>query len=187
MGFAPSANLFFPNCLFVVNWIPEYKTRSKSCRYLQQYYFAGIVCAVAIMYIMCMQLALHIPKNPCTILIPLCKNNLNLPICLSFFQPRFFSLDCLLHSFIILSCSLLCCAALFVCFYRSRFCSPATNQKCLSVSKAWFPFILLCRSEKYHVTGLLGLHINYTNQHELTLQRSGGLQRPPFFWRRISQ
>ena len=127
------------------------------------------MCAVTIMYIMYMQLALCIPENPCTVLIPLCKNNLNLPMCLSFFQPCSFSLDCLLHSFIVLSCSLLFCAELFVCFYRSWFCSPVINQKCLSVSKAWFPFVLLCRSEKYHVMGLLGLHINYTNQHELRL------------------
>ena len=50
-----------------------------------------------------------------------------------------------------------------ICFYRDRFCSPAINQISLSQSKGWFPFFLLCRWEKYHWTGLLGLHINYTN------------------------
>ena len=44
-------------------------------------------------------------------------------------------------------------------FYRRRFDSPAINQISLSQSKGWFPFILLCRWEKYHWTG----RINYTN------------------------
>ena len=32
---------------------------------------------------------LRIHENPCTVLIPLCSNYLNLPICLSFFCPAF--------------------------------------------------------------------------------------------------
>ena len=49
-------------------------------------------------------------------------------------------------------------------FYRSWFCSPAINQLSLSQSVCWFPFILLCKWEKYHWTGLLGLRISYTNK-----------------------
>ena len=70
------------------------------------------------MHVTCMQSALHMHENSCTVLI---------------------------------------------CFYRSQFCSPAINQLSLSQSKRWFPLILLCRWEKYHWTGLLGLCINYTN------------------------
>ena len=73
-------------------------------------------------------------------------------------------LCCLLPSFILLLCSLPCCAALiFVCFYGNQFCSPAIKQIFPSQSKGWFPFTLLCRQEKYHWTGLLGLHINHSN------------------------
>ena len=57
-------------------------------------------------------------------------------------------LCCLLFSFIILSCLLPCCAApicLFICFYKSPFCSLAINQTFLGQSKGWFPFVLLCR------------------------------------------
>ena len=68
--------------------------------------------------------------------------------------------------FIMLLCLLPRCVALiflFVCFYRNRFCRPAINQISLSQSKGWFPFMLLCRWEKYHWIGPLSLYINYLN------------------------
>ena len=40
------------------------------------------MCTVTAMYITCMQTMLHVHKNPCTALIPLCRNYLNLPLCL---------------------------------------------------------------------------------------------------------
>ena len=73
---------------------------------------------------------------------------------------------CLFLSFM-LSCLLPRWAALrflFLCFYRNRFCSPAINQISLGQSTCWFSFILLCRREKYHWTGSLGLYINHTNR-----------------------
>ena len=104
-------------------------------------------------------------ENPCTVLIPLCKYNLHLPLCSSFFICPI--LGCLL---LCLSCCCACSLAvlrwffcLFVCFYRNRFCRPAINQISLSQSKGWFPFMLLCRWEKYHWTGPLSLYINYLN------------------------
>ena len=48
------------------------------------------------------------------------------------------------------------------CSYRSWFCSPARNQISLSQSKGRFPFIMLCRWEKYHWTGLLGCQHMYS-------------------------
>ena len=39
-----------------------------------------IACTVTTVHITCMQTMLCIHKNLCTVLIPLCKNNLNLPI-----------------------------------------------------------------------------------------------------------
>ena len=111
-------------------------------------------------------MVLHMYRNLCTVLIPpLCKNNLNLPMCSSFFPAL-----CLVAS---TSCSLHCHACylsalrrlfLSVCFYRNQFCSSAINQISLSQSKGWFSFILLCRQEKYHWTGPLGLCINYTDR-----------------------
>ena len=71
-----------------------------------------------------------------------------LPFFLPFFCPV---LGCLLLSFIVLSCLLPRCAALY------RFCSPTINQIFLSQLEGWFSFILLCRLEKYCWTGPLGL------------------------------
>ena len=39
-----------------------------------------IVCIATTVHVMCMQAALCVHKNLCMVLIPLCKNNLNLPI-----------------------------------------------------------------------------------------------------------
>ena len=60
-------------------------------------------------------------------------------------------LGCVLLFFIMLSCSLPCCAVpiFFVCFWGSWFCSLAINQTCISQPKGWFSFILLCRQEKF--------------------------------------
>ena len=68
-----------------------------------------IVCTV--MTVTCTQTALYVCKNSCTLLIPLCKNNLNLPMCSFFFYPV---LGCLLLSFIMLPCLLPLCAALIM-------------------------------------------------------------------------
>ena len=60
---------------------------------------------------------LHMHENLCTLLIPLCKNNLNLPMSSSFF---FYPvLGCLLLLFIMLVCLLPLCAGLilFVCLF----------------------------------------------------------------------
>ena len=111
----------------------------------------------------CTEKVLHAHKYSCTVLIPLCKNNLNLPMCSS---PSPSELGCLLLLFIVLSYSLLGCTALiflFACFYGSRLCSPVINQISLGQSKGWFPFILLYKWKKYHWAGLLLLRINYTN------------------------
>ena len=86
-------------------------------------------------------------------------------MCFSFFFYPVFG--CLLLLFVILPFLLRRYAALIFfcfCFYRNLFCSPAINQISLSQSKDWFPFILLCRREKYRWTGPLGLCINYTNR-----------------------
>ena len=100
-----------------------------------------IVCKVMTMYKTCLQMMLGIHEYLCTVLIPLCKNNLNL-------QMYFFSMY-LIGSF---SCSL-CCHAwslasmqyfFIVYFDESQFGSPAINQTSLSQSTGWFLFILLC-------------------------------------------
>ena len=75
-----------------------------------------------------------------------------------FFLPYAWLPPPLVHHVFILATSL-CCTDFFVWF-----CSPVINQISLSQSKAWFPFILLCRWEKYHWTGPLGLCINYNNR-----------------------
>ena len=108
--------------------------------------------------IACMQTALQVNENSCMVLILVCKNNLNLSMCSSFFFG--YVLGCLLLSFIVLSSLLPRCAALIFCFNISRFCSPAINQISLRQSKGWFPFILICRWEKHC---LLGLCINYAD------------------------
>ena len=85
-------------------------------------------------------------------------------MCLFFLLPV---LGCLVFSFIEWRCSLPRCVdsalILFVCFYRSRFCSLAINYASLNQSKGCFPFILLCRRKRYYWTGPLDWHIKYTN------------------------
>ena len=112
---------------------------------------------------MCMQMALHQYKNLCMVLIPLCKNNLNLPMCSSFFLPCAWLPPPFVHHVAMLATSLHC-ADFFVCFCRNQFCSPTINQISFSQSKGLFPFILLCRQEKYYWTGPLGSCINCTNK-----------------------
>ena len=71
----------------------------------------------------------------CSVLISLCKNNLNLPLgCL-----LFCSLCCHVHS--------IAAMRWFFCFWASQFRSPAIKQTSLSQFKGWFLFILLCRQE----------------------------------------
>ena len=117
-----------------------------------------------IMQVTCMQPALHMHKKLCTVFIPLCRKNLNLPVC-SFFLPCAW-LPPLFHHVFMVATSLHCTAQifLFICLNRYRFCSPAINQTSLSQSKGWFPFILCCRWEKYHWTGPLGLYIKCANK-----------------------
>ena len=49
-----------------------------------------IVCTVTKVYVTCMQTALRVHENLCTVLIPLCKSNLNQLMC-----PSIFSSQCL--------------------------------------------------------------------------------------------
>ena len=74
---------------------------------------------------------------------------------LLFFLPCAWLPSPLVHCVIMLATSLRC-ADFFVCFYRRWFC-PAINLK------VGFPFIFLCKREKYHWVGPLGSCINYTN------------------------
>ena len=98
-------------------------------------------------------------KNLYTVLIPLCKNNLNLPVFYFFLSCA--SLSCPFIYHVVMLATLLCCTVFF--YLLSQFCSPAINQISCGQLKGWFPFILLCTQERYHWTGLLGWHINYTN------------------------
>ena len=100
------------------------------------------------LYVTCTQTALHMHENLCTILIPLCKNNLDLPMFFFFF----FFLPC-----VWLPSS--CCRTCYFAALRWFFCLFAFTE-----TKSWFPFILLCRREKYNLKGLLGLYINYVNR-----------------------
>ena len=68
----------------------------------------------------------------------------------------------LIHCVVMLAPSLHCTDVF--CLFLSQFCSPAIKQ-IFSQCKDWFPFILLCRQEKYRWTGPLGLHINYTDMN----------------------
>ena len=65
-------------------------------------------------HITCMQKVLHEHENPCTLLIPLCKNNLNLPMCF-FFLPHAWLPPPLVHHVVMLATSLRC--ADFVCWF----------------------------------------------------------------------
>ena len=69
------------------------------------------------LYVTCMQTALHMHENLCTILIPLCKNNLDLPMFFFFFFfcPMF---GCL-HHVVVLATSLRC-ADFFVCLLLQK-------------------------------------------------------------------
>ena len=87
-----------------------------------------IACTVKTVRVTCTQKKLHAHENSCTVLISLCKNNLNLSKCSSFFPHVLASF---LPLFIVLSCLLPRCTTLiflFLCFYRSQFCSPAINH-----------------------------------------------------------
>ena len=58
---------------------------------------------------------LRVHKNSCKVLIPLCKNNSNLPMCSFFFSCQV--LGCLLLSFTVLSWFLHRCAVLTFCLF----------------------------------------------------------------------
>ena len=100
-----------------------------------------IVCMFTIVYVTCTQIVLHALENLCRVLIPLCKNNLNVQVCWSFS-----SASCLVtSSFHSLWCHarfLLRCTRFFCLFLWTPFCSTATPQTSLSQSNNWFPFIL---------------------------------------------
>ena len=97
-----------------------------------------ILCTVTTVHVMCTQIASYMHKNLCTLLIPLCKNNLNLPMCSSFFLPM---LGCLLLLFM-LSCLLPVCAALiFFClfvFTKNDFVAKPKTRYLLVSLKAGF-------------------------------------------------
>ena len=65
-----------------------------------------IACTVRTMYVTCMQKALHVHQNLCTVLILLCKNNSNLPLC--FFLPCAWLPFPLIHPVVMLATSLPC-------------------------------------------------------------------------------
>ena len=70
--------------------------------------------------------ALRVHKNSCKVLIPLCKNNSNLPMCLSFFfLPSAWLPPPLVHCIVMVPPSLCCADFLFVCFYRNQFLAHA--------------------------------------------------------------
>ena len=99
-----------------------------------------IACTVMIMHITSTQAVLHVHKNLCMLLIPLCRNDLNLPMCSFFFFPV---LGCLLLSFIMLSCLLLLCTVLilFVClfvFTENHFVAKPKTRHILINLKAGF-------------------------------------------------
>ena len=133
--------------------------KTKFCLHAYVGRLSQIACMVMTMHVTCTQTVLHVHENSCTVLIPLCENNLNLPRC-------FFLSVCFVTSSRPLYCRAYYLAALiflFVCFYRSWFCSPIIKQIYLGQFKCWFAFILPCRRENYHGTGPLCLHINYTS------------------------
>ena len=99
------------------------------------------------------QTALCVHENLCTVLIPLCKNNLNLSMCLTFFSAL-----CLVTSSSCSLCGHTCSIAslrwffLFVCLFFFFFffdClllwelifSPCIKQASFSQSKGWFPLL----------------------------------------------
>ena len=79
-----------------------------------------IACTLTTVYVTCTQTVLHVHENSYTVLISLCKNNLNLPTYSSFFCPVLGSLPVSL-------------------FFQNQFCNPPINQTSLSQSKSWFP------------------------------------------------
>ena len=117
---------------------------------------------VTTVYISCMQTVLRVHENLCKALIPLCKTNWNLPMSSCFSLPCTWLPPPLIHCVVMLAPSLHCTDVF--CLFLSQFCSPAIKQT-FSQCKDWFPFILLCRQEKYRWTGPLGLHINYTDMN----------------------
>ena len=78
-----------------------------------------IAWIVTTVYAMYTQTALHIHENSCTVLIPLCKNNLNLPMCPSFFLPYAW-LPPPVHDVAMLA-TLSALIFLFVCFTKANF------------------------------------------------------------------
>ena len=73
-----------------------------------------IASTVKTVYVTCTQMALHVHKFLCMILIPLCKNNLNLPMCY-FFLPCAWLPPPLVHHVVMLPTLLHCTD--FDCFF----------------------------------------------------------------------
>ena len=61
-----------------------------------------IACTVSTVHVMYMQATLCVHKNLCTVLIPLCKNNLNLSMVSSFFLPCAYFSRLLVHPVVML-------------------------------------------------------------------------------------
>ena len=62
-------------------------------------------------------------------------------MCLSFFLSCAWLPPPPIHRVAVLTSSLCSADFLVICFYGSRFCSPAINQTSLSQSKGWFPLL----------------------------------------------
>ena len=66
-----------------------------------------VACIILTVWVTCTQTALRVRKNSCAVLIPLCKNNFKLPMCLSFLFSRPVT-PLLVHCVIMLTPSLHC-------------------------------------------------------------------------------
>ena len=73
-----------------------------------------ILCTVTTIRVISTQIAFHVHKNLCTLFIPLCKNNLNLPMCSSFLLPHAWLSPPLIHV-VMLATSL--CYPDFLCLF----------------------------------------------------------------------
>ena len=90
------------------------------------------------------QTALSVHENSCTVLIPLCKNNLNLSMC-----SAFFSALCLVTSSSCSLCDHTRSIASLCWFFFFFYClllwelifSPCIKQASFSQSKGWFPLL----------------------------------------------
>ena len=105
---------------------------------------------VTTVHIMCMPMVLYVHTNLCMLLILLCKNNLNLPMCSFFFLPCTW-LPPLVYHVVMFAMSLHC--ADFVClfvFTENIFVTQPKTRKLLVNLKAGFHSSCFGDRTKYH-------------------------------------